>query len=137
MDLRNVPTNEPADHGVQKDDKGGTESVEEEEELSLFRVFLGQLVEDEADEVEHGECSEAHCSIEIGSPQVLQSVDENLVSLCTCGEASDAHHGGDLANSNIDGGAADEGGDRGERNKVNDPSETSETDESHDCSADD
>lgn len=120
---------EPADHGVQEDDEDGPQSRQEEDKPLVLRPPFCGIRTSSTDDIEHGQGSQPHGSVEGGARQALKRVDEDQVRSVARREARDAHHGGNLAHRNVDGGTSHESRERRERDNIDDPSTAGKADE--------
>lgn len=118
-----------ADSDVQQDDKGGSQSRDEEVELGTLGLLLGHERAKATDTVEHDERAQTESSVQLGLGKSLESVDDDSVRSGTGVDTLDAHKLGNLAGNNVDGRACHEGADGGQGNDLDDPTNSDETHE--------
>lgn len=118
-----------ADGDVQQDDKGGSQGRDEEVELGALGLLLGHERAKSADAIEHDQRAQTEGGVQLSLPEVLESINDDSVRSGTGVDTLDAHKLGDLAGSNVDGGARHEGADRGQGNDLDDPANSGEAEE--------
>lgn len=130
---------QPADEGVQENDKSCAKSRDEEKRLGSIGKALRQLVACESDEVEQEECSEAHSGVNLGVSKVFQGVDDDQVGGRSRVEALDldSHHCRHLADRDTQCGAGHEGGNCSQRNEVDYPTTSNKADKTDNGTTDD
>lgn len=74
-----MSVDEPADHGIEQDDKGHSQGRDEEPHLASIGLSLGHIVAEEANDIENNESTQAHGCIKSGMAQILEDIDEDLV----------------------------------------------------------
>lgn len=132
-----VSVDEPTDHGVKQEHKYRSECRNEKDCLLSAGVLLSRKIADRSNEVKQEESCKTHRSIEFGVWKMFEGVDNDFVGCGTSVKACNAHHGGNLSSSNVDGRTGHEGGDGNKRDEVNDPSGANQANEDNDTPTDD
>ena len=132
-----VPIREIADEGVKKNDESGSEGRDEEKHFGSLWQLSSSKVTSAAYQIQHSQSGQAHSSVKLGSPEMLQNVDDNLVCSVSVGESSDSHQRGDLTNSDIQCRPSHVGRNSGQRDEVDYPATTNEPDEADDGTSND
>ncbi len=107
--LGEAPVDQPADHGVQQDDKDGPQGGEEKGQALVSRPAFCSVRAGHPYNVEHCQSRQAHGSVQSGARQALKGVDQDDIGCIASGKARDAHHGRNLADTNVDGGSRHKG----------------------------
>ena len=133
-----VKVHSSTDTSVQQDDKGRTQSREEEVKLGTVRLLLGEKRANATDQIEHRERGETKGSVKLGVWEEAKSIDNDSVGSSSAVGDLDAHKLGDLTGGNVDGGASHEGANSRQRDELDEPAKTCETEEgnygtSNDC----
>ena len=79
--VRKVPVDQIADEGVQQDDEGGPECVQEEPQLSAVWLFPCKVVENTANAIQHEECCQTNRCVQVCRGKSRECVDDDLVGL--------------------------------------------------------
>ena len=128
---------QPTDHGVQQNNKDCPECREEEGHSLVLRPTPGDPVAQRPDTVKHEECRQAHGSIQLGTRQALQSVDEDQVRRVSGGKAFNAHQGRELPDSNVESRAGHESRKSSERDDIDNPTAPNQANEKDDGARED
>lgn len=132
-----MPICKIADEGVKKNNESGSECRDEEKHLGSLWQLSSSKVTSIAYQIQHRQSSQAHSSIKLGSPEMLQDVNNNLVCSVSVGESSNSHQRRDLTNSNIQCRPSHVGRNSRQRDEVDYPATTDEPDEADDSTSND
>jgi hypothetical protein len=75
-----MTVDEEADQGVKKDNEGGAQSGDEEEQLLATRYALCGLAAGDPDGIQHEKGSKSKSRIQLCSTKMLQNIDDHSVS---------------------------------------------------------
>ena len=136
--LPEISVDQPADHGEEKNGKGGSKGGDEEVHLGAMGLLPRHVRTDDADHVEQNQGRYTHRGVEFGVRQMLEGVDDDLEGgVAGIEELANTQHGWHLARRDREGRARHEGGDGREGDKVDNPTATNQTDKCNDSSTDD
>ena len=103
-----------------------------------MRLLSRGVRTDVPNDIEHGQCRQAHGGIHGGRFEILQRVDDDQVSGGPGVEVGGlSQQGGYLAGNDIDGGTGHEGGNGRERDEVHNPATANQPDERDDTARND
>ncbi len=128
---------QPADQGIEQDNKGGPKCGDKEERLLPVLQAISKISTKITIAVEQEQCGQTERGIKFGVIEVLESVDDHSVGGSSCIKARDSHQSRHLANCDVDRRACHEGRYCGQRDKIHNPATASEPNEANYCSSDD
>ena len=132
-----VPIYEPTNHGVEKNDECGPEGRNEEKHLGFVWLLPSRKVTSTPYQVKHSQSGKAHGSIDLGSSEVLQDINEDLVRGVSVGKPSNTHQRRDLTDGNADRRPSHVGCNSGQGDELHYPATANEADEADDGTTND
>lgn len=120
------------DTNVQEDDKGSSQSRDEEVGLGTMGLLPGHVRAEATNTVEHDQRAETKGGVDLGVGKALEGIDDDLVGGVAGVDTLDAHELGHLTGNNGDARTGHEGADGGQRDELDQPSNSSESQECDD-----
>lgn len=125
------------DGRVQQNDKNRTKSREKKVHLGTMGLLLGHEGTNSSDQIQHQQSRQTERSVQLGSRQALQSVDNDQVWRISRIDSADAHQLGHLSRDDVDGRSRHESANGRERDELDKPAEASESEKKNDGASDD